>query len=64
MQATQECGKMRVDGDGFVRCQCGNKLTHITPETTGENIELFCRKCKRPHKVNIARGECFESHGP
>lgn len=63
MQTTEKRGTLRVV-NGWIICECGKKLQRISPDTEAENLDLWCRYCKRPHKVNIHRGECFESHGP
>ena len=42
-------------------CEHPRYLLHILPETTAENLELYCRRCKRIVKVNVINGQCFES---
>ena len=44
--------------DGWLLCECGSKLMRVEPDTRAENLVVYCRKCKRQHKVNISRGEC------
>nr|DAL14664.1 MAG TPA_asm: cysteine-rich protein [Caudoviricetes sp.] len=50
--------------DGFLvcpTCRRNRHLLRISPDTTAENLVVFCRDCKTEHHVNIRRGQCFES---
>lgn len=52
--------------DGFLQCPTcrGNKkLLKIEPDTTATNLVVFCRFCKTEHRIDINRGQCFESRG-
>lgn len=52
--------------DGFLQCPTcrGNKkLLKIEPDTTATNLVVFCRFCKTEHRIDIRRGQCFESRG-
>jgi hypothetical protein len=43
--------------DGYASCPyCG-----IRPETRAENLQIYCRRCKRELIVNIAQGQCYQS---
>lgn len=36
-------------------------MHQIRPDTTAENLPVFCRQCKLELTVNIDKGQCFES---
>ena len=44
--------------DGYLICPYdGNRIMRVLPKTRAENLQVFCRKCKREYIVNIYRGE-------
>lgn len=52
--------------DGFLQCPTcrGNKkLLKIEPDTEARNLIVFCRFCKTEHRIDISRGQCYESRG-
>lgn len=57
-------GKIMAVKNGWAlcpTCEHPRYLLHILPETTAENLELYCRRCKRIVKVNVINGQCYES---
>lgn len=61
----QDKGKsvMMVTAGGRVRCPVCKAPTTlmVTPETNGENVPAYCRKCKTTTLVNIKHGQCSSS---
>ena len=52
--------------DGYLTCPAcrrNKKLLPVTPDTTAVNQEVWCRDCKRRIKLDILKGQCFESQG-
>lgn len=47
----------------YLRCPyCGaGRLLKVLPETQAENLQVYCRKCKRELIVNIYEGQCYLS---
>ncbi|MFQ8927293.1 MAG: cysteine-rich KTR domain-containing protein [Evtepia gabavorous] len=41
-------------------CRRNKRLLHVLPETTAENLEVFCRDCKSTLKVDISIGQSVE----
>lgn len=41
-------------------CRRNKRLLHVLPETTAENLELYCRDCKTRVILNIAKGQSIE----
>ena len=49
--------------DGYASCPyCGaHRVQRIRPETRAENLQIYCRRCKRELIVHIAQGQCYQS---
>lgn len=62
MQTQAQGGKL-IMKDGHPICPvCRKKMSpKVLPDTSGENIVIFCRGCKTELIVNIVKGQCFES---
>lgn len=66
LQSERECGKILTVKDGWLVCPgCGRnrKVIRVRPETTAQQLQVFCRMCKREYIVDMDKGECFLSHG-
>jgi hypothetical protein len=58
-------GKILPTRNGFAVCPCcGHKLIRLTPQTSAEQLPIYCRKCREYLTVNIDRGQCFFSPCP
>lgn len=57
------CGTMLPVQQGYLGCPyCGaGRLLKVLPETQAENLQVYCRKCKRELIVNIHKGQCYLS---
>lgn len=56
-------GKLIPVSGGWVACPIcrrNKRLLHVLPETTAENLELYCRDCKTRVILNIAKGQSIE----
>ena len=62
MQTTGGNGKILAVKDGWLMCpKCGkSKVLRIYPETKGEAIQVFCKKCGRESLVDIEQCQCHE----
>ena len=52
--------------DGWLTCPVcrrNKRLLQVTPQTSAENLIVFCRICKTEHLIDIRKGECFKSQG-
>ena len=59
-------GKMITVEAGYAVCPCcrvNRKLIPIEEDTVAYNLQVYCRTCKRRIKIDIVRGQCFESQG-
>ena len=66
MQSEPIRGKLLTVEDGFLvcpGCRTNKKLLPVEPDTEARNLRIYCRVCKRRYKVDIAKGQCFESQG-
>lgn len=66
MQTHGKYGKMLTVRNGYLECPTcrrNKRLMQILPETSGQNLVVFCRDCKTEHIVDIVKGQCFESRG-
>ena len=64
MHRTENHGKLLMVRNSWVLCPTCERprhLLHLRPDTEAENLELYCRRCKRTIRVNIITGQCFES---
>ena len=57
---TQNGDKLSIK-DGYIVCPTCRQKTNqaIRPETTANNLQLWCRNCKAIHLVKIDRGQCY-----
>lgn len=63
LQSQGFCGNLTVV-DGYLRCptcRSNKRLLKIDPDTTATGLTVFCRFCKTEHKIDISKGQCFES---
>lgn len=66
MQSGKKCGNIVVVKDEYPICpNCrGRMFPKIRPDTTGDNIVAYCRRCKSEYVLNIVRGQCSRSPCP
>lgn len=63
MRTTEKRDKMLAVRNGWLVCPVcrrNKRLLHVLPETTAENLEVFCRDCKSTLKVDISIGQSVE----
>lgn len=66
MQSPEKCGKLLDVEAGYLicpTCRRNRKLLPVSKDTEAVNLEVYCRVCKRRIKLDIAKGQCFESQG-
>lgn len=66
MQTEHFCGTLLTVENGYLvcpGCRTNKKLLPVEPDTEARNLRVYCRVCKRRYKVDIAKGQCFESQG-
>lgn len=64
MQNQVFCGKIMPVKDGWLACPTcrrNKRLLKIDSDTRAEALPVFCRDCKTQYKIDIDRGQCFES---
>ena len=63
MQVTQKDGKLCAVRNGWLLCPaCGrSRVLRVYPETRGETISVYCKKCGRESLVNIVESQSHES---
>lgn len=64
MQIQEKSSIMLTVKNGFLTCPTCRRNRHllrVLPDTTAENLVVFCRDCKTEHRVEIINGQCFES---
>ena len=52
--------------DGWLscpRCRRNHRVLKILPNTFARNLRVYCRDCKWERRVDIEKGQCFESRG-
>ena len=56
LQFQSECGKIQIR-DGWLICPRCNRgrVLRVTPETSAQNLPVFCRRCCQESIVNIER---------
>lgn len=65
LQNLRESGKLLPKRGGFFCCPgCGSKLIKADAATEAEALPVYCRKCKRELRIEIHRGQSFESRSP
>lgn len=55
---------MLVVKDGYLacpHCRLNKRLYRVNPEDEAKQVTLWCRNCKREVKIEISKGQCFES---
>lgn len=64
MQNQAFCDKLLTVRDGYLTCPTckrNKRMLKIDADTEAHNLTVFCRDCKTEHKIDIAKGQCFES---
>lgn len=58
---TMQNGVKMAVKDGLIVCPVCKRKTNqaVRPDTTAENLQLWCRTCKTAHLVKIDRGQCY-----
>lgn len=56
MQNTEHCGKIRTR-DGYLLCPIcqRQKVLRILPETSGSQIPVWCKNCRKESIVDIPK---------
>lgn len=58
------CDTLYTVKDGYLTCPTckrNKRLLKIEPDTEAHRLTVFCRDCKTEHKIDIAKGQCYES---
>ena len=56
MCLTVDSGKIKAEQKGWITCPiCHRKLQRVAPETTAENLPVWCPRCKTEYTVSINR---------
>lgn len=64
MQSQGFYGKMLPVENGWLRCpNCrrNKRMLRVTPQTSAERLNVFCRDCKTEFLIDIHQGQCYES---
>lgn len=64
MQTQPFRGKMIAQDEGYLicpACRRNRKLLPVSPETEASHLEVYCRVCKRRIKLDIVKGQGFQS---
>lgn len=64
MQIQQTHGKLLTVRDGWLVCPVcrrNRRLKRVYPDETGERVSVWCKDCKSDLRIDIYRGQCFES---
>lgn len=64
MQLRENCGKMLTTEGGYLVCPIckrNRRVKRISADEQAKNLILYCRDCKTEFRVDIVRGQCFES---
>lgn len=56
----EKCDRLAIK-DGLIVCPVCRQKTNqaVRPETSAENLPLWCRHCKAVHIVHIDSGQCY-----
>ena len=62
MNRAENRGKMLTVKDGWLLCPVcgGSRVLRIYPETSGQKIQVFCKRCSKESIVNIEQCQCHE----
>lgn len=62
MRSPEIHGKLLTVKDGWLLCpKCGgSKVLRIYPDTEGQRIQVYCKRCRQESIVNIAQCQCHE----
>lgn len=66
LQSEDIRGKMLLVDKGYLvcpYCRRNRRVMRIEADTVAHRMPAFCRTCKREWKVDIFKGQCFESQG-
>lgn len=62
LTTTDSAVKIAVRNGRIVCPKCRHATQQvIRPDTTAENLQVFCRQCKNEFLVNIDSGQCSSS---
>ncbi len=63
LQDERKRGRMLTVTGGWLTCPfCKNRrVMRIVPDTMAKQLPVFCRVCRHEFRVEINRGQCFES---
>ena len=64
MHNDADYGRLLVVRDGWLQCpvcRSNRKLMRVLPNTEGQRIPVYCRKCKTEITIDVREGQCFES---
>lgn len=63
MQTETKRGKILAVRDGYLICPIcrrNRRLMKIRPDTSAQNLVVFCRECKNEFIVDISKGQSLE----
>ena len=66
LQTPEGYGKILTVEAGYLvcpRCRMNRRLIPVEPDTVAHNLQVYCRTCKQRIKIDIVKGQCFESQG-
>ena len=64
LQTEANRGRMLTVKGGWLICPVCKRNKHVSripPDATGTRIAVFCRDCKTEFRIDIDKGQCFES---
>lgn len=66
MKIAHTYDKILSKRDGYLVCPCckqNTRVLRVREDTAAQNLQLYCRRCKREFMIDIEKGECYLSHG-
>lgn len=64
LSSHRKCDIMLPTAGGYLvcpRCRRNKHLLKLSTETEASRLIVYCRDCKTEFKIDIRKGQCFES---